>query len=128
VIAPPLHLVPSRPIPATRRHRWGVIPAAVVLGTLAALVLPGALGLGVALVVIGAGVVRFTGWQPHPKAPAGTPARSSVRAPSLIAVDAELAARRLRPLTPAQHKVVERWAARHLEPYEPFPEPDEGEL
>jgi len=127
VTTPSLHLVRSRPVTA-RHYRWGVIPAAVVLASLAALALPGALGLAVALVVVGAALVRFTGWQPHPKAPAGTPTRSSVRAPSLVGIDAELVARRLRPLTPAQHAVVERWAARHLEPYEPFPEPDEGEL
>lgn len=46
--------------------------------------------------------------------------------PTLAGVDGELAARRLRPLTPGQRAVIEAWAARNLTPYQPFPDDDGG--
>jgi len=51
--------------------------------------------------------------------PYGDPAPASV---NLAGVDAELVSRRLKALTPGQHRVIEGWAARHIAPYEPFPD------
>ena len=51
--------------------------------------------------------------------PYGEPAPASV---DLIGIDAELVSRRLKALTPGQRQVVEGWAARHIAPYEPFPD------
>ena len=40
----------------------------------------------------------------------------------IVGIDAELAARRIRPLTPGQRHIIERWAARHTTTPEPFPD------
>jgi len=112
---------------AAHRPRWPWLVTVAVAGVLAAAITPHFVGFVVALVVVGA-VVRFAGWASHPKAPIGPPTHSSAHTPSLVGIDGELAARRLRPLTPAQHAVVERWATEHVAPYEPFPDLDEEEL
>lgn len=134
-----LHVVDQVPRPPTpvrvRVARWPSVAVAA-----SALVLcaadPRLAALAVVLAVLGVAVTRHhqraaylagagsavVDTDPGPGEPYGDSAPASV---DLIAVDAELAGRRLKPLTPGQRDVVARWAARHIAPYEPFPDGDE---
>lgn len=132
-----LHVVDQVPRPSVpvrvRVARWPSVAVAV-----SALVLwvadPRLAALAVVLAVLGVAVTRhhqrgayLAGAgpgvvDPDPDEPYGDSAPASV---DLIAVDAELAGRRLKPLTPGQRDVVARWAARRIAPYEPFPDGDE---
>lgn len=122
------------PDPATRRlSTRRLIVAAILAVFLAATVTPHPAGVVLGILVAATIVAPWRSWSRRlvaafdPPAPPLhlVPDEPAPRSSSLVAIDAELAGRRLRPLTPGQRAVIQAWAARHVAPYEPFPDDDE---
>lgn len=122
------------PDPTTRRLSTRRLVVAAIVGTfLAATLTPHVAGLVLGILIAATIVAPWRSWGRRlaavfdPPAPPLhlVPDEPAPRSSSLVAIDAELAGRRLRPLTPGQRAVIQAWAARHLAPYEPFPYDDD---